>query len=66
MGSDVDLAIYGNFKPELINQVWGILENESPLPYQFDLVAVDDLIDEALLDHINRVGKVFYEGHTAD
>jgi uncharacterized protein len=59
-GSDVDIAIKG-FEVELLTaQVRGELNDESPLPYTFDIVALDTLENKALREHIQRVGISFY------
>ena len=34
--------------------------DELYLPYRVDLIIIKDIKDQDLLDHINRVGQVFY------
>ena len=51
-GSDVDLAIVGNER-----RVSDLLNEETPLPYFFDVVNLDKIRNEALRRHIERVGK---------
>lgn len=60
-GSDIDLALVGDsldlstlFKIE--NEIDDLL-----LPYKIDLSIFHKIENHALLEHINRVGKVFYE-----
>jgi predicted nucleotidyltransferase len=60
-GSDIDLTLCGE---QLSNQdLASILDDleESDTPYSFDLSIYDRLKDAALVEHIDRVGKVFYE-----
>lgn len=55
-GSDIDIAFKGN--SILLNDVIDIsieLE-ELLLPYKFDLIIFDRITEEALKEHINRVG----------
>ena len=60
-GSDIDLALDGS---ELtLHDVLDIsmeLE-ELNLPYKFDLIIRERIKEEALLDHISRVGIVLFE-----
>ncbi len=60
-GSDIDLTIKGDGVS--LSQLLKI-ENELDdllLPYKIDLSLLNKIEDEALLDHIRRVGVVFYE-----
>lgn len=59
-GSDVDIALKGHGVEFLTAQVSGILNEETPLPYTFDVVAFDTLENKALKEHIQRVGLSFY------
>lgn len=59
-GSDIDLTIEGTLN---FNQLM-VLENELEellLPYKIDLSLLSTIKNPDLLDHIARVGKVFYE-----
>lgn len=59
-GSDIDLVIQGN--PLTLSQLMRI-ENELDdllLPYKIDLSQLCNIDNDDLVDHINRVGKVFY------
>ena len=55
-GSDIDIALKG--KEILLNDVLdlSIELEELYLPYKFDLIIYDRIKEEALKDHINRVG----------
>ena len=59
-GSDIDLAIIGgDIDLALINKVENELD-DLYLPYTFDISIFRHIRNENLLDHINRVGVVFY------
>ncbi len=51
-GSDVDLAIIGNER-----EVAYRLNEETNLPYFFDVIHLQKISNKALLEHIERVGK---------
>ena len=60
-GSDIDLTLIGE---SLTYKIIGNIENdldELYLPYTFDISIYHLLENDKLLDHIGRVGKVFYE-----
>ncbi len=60
-GSDIDITLLGK---NLSNQtIFGIQDEieELYLPYSFDISIFDRIDNEDLMDHIQRVGKVFYE-----
>ena len=61
-GSDIDIAIYGervNF--DTISKLHALLEDESPMPYRFDIVDYSHLVHENLKSHIDRVGVPVFE-----
>ena len=51
-GSDIDLAIIGDER-----KISYILNEETFLPYFFDVVNLDKISNKNLLSHIKRVGK---------
>lgn len=53
--SDVDVAVDGDVSPLQAQFIAGDLE-ELPLPYHFDVVALRHITNEALREHIERVG----------
>ena len=58
--SDVDLAITeSNIDRSLIGQIISEINN-SNFPYLLDLQDFSTLKNKQLIDHIDRVGKVFY------
>ncbi len=60
-GSDVDLTLLGSgVTPKILAHVQRELEDGS-LPYTFDLSIQAHIKQDDLLDHIRRVGVVFYE-----
>ena len=61
-GSDIDIAIYGNdITFDVISSLHWALEEESSLPYFFDIVDYTHLEHKELKAHIDRVGVIFYE-----
>jgi len=55
LDSDIDIALDGNISPLEAESIAGDLE-EFPLPYRFDVVALRHATNEALLEHVERVG----------
>ena len=58
--SDVDMALWGRLSERLLATIAGELE-ELPLPYLFDIHDYSKIRHEPLRDHIDRVGKLFYQ-----
>ena len=60
-GSDIDITLKGE-KLTLSNSVYPITEelDELYLPYMFDISIFSYIKDQDMIDHINRVGLVFY------
>jgi len=59
-GSDIDLALKGS---DINSTVINKLSNEIDdllLPYSFDLISFSSITNPDLLDHIKRVGIIFY------
>ena len=59
-GSDIDFTLFGNLNYDDILKLKHEFE-ESTIPYLIDISIFNDLESESLIDHINRVGKIFYE-----
>lgn len=60
-GSDIDLTIVGNTVTQSdILKIAAELD-ELLLPYKIDLSLMRQIEDRAVIDHIKRVGVVFYE-----
>ena len=61
-GSDVDIALKGNkLSRETVTIVSYRLNEESFMPYRFDILSYDAITSEELRAHIDRVGMVVYE-----
>lgn len=61
-GSDIDLTLCGG--PDLtLDVLYRIIEDIDDLlmPYSFDLSIFNDISDQDVIDHIKRVGVLFYE-----
>ena len=60
-GSDVDIAIYGEkVNHTIARDISFVLNEESPLPYHFDIVVYNQITNADLIEHIDRVGVVIY------
>ncbi len=56
-GSDVDIALKGNkLTAEIVNHISYLLNEESLMPYKFDIVNYQTINNSDLLEHIDRVG----------
>jgi len=65
-GSDIDLTLYGEtLTLDHLARISAALD-DLLLPYTIDLSIYHRLEDAELLEHINRVGIVFYEGLQAE
>ncbi|KPA14755.1 DNA polymerase beta domain-containing protein region [Candidatus Magnetomorum sp. HK-1] len=58
-GSDIDLAIWTNTKKDLTGHFLTELE-ELSTPYFFDATDYNQIVNEDLKAHIDRVGKLIY------
>jgi len=60
-GSDVDIALKGkNLDFNIVSHLSYVLNEETPLPYRFDLLNYQTLNNDALKEHIDRVGREIY------
>ena len=60
-GSDIDLTFKGeNLTYDIVKRIWGELD-DSDSPYLFDLSIYHQLNNPNFVEHIDRVGKVFYQ-----
>lgn len=65
LGSDVDIAVKGNnISFRTISSINSKLNEETPLPYHFDILNYNSLTNLELLNHIDRMGKKFYDSST--
>lgn len=61
-GSDVDIALRGdNITITIVNSLSFTLNEESVMPYKFDVLNYHTIQNKELIDHINRVGKSIYQ-----
>jgi predicted nucleotidyltransferase len=59
IGSDVDIAIKGEkITHEIVTEIKYRLNEETTMPYFFDVVDYDKLQNEELITHIDQFGKV--------
>ena|ERR1035438_541513 len=58
-GSDVDIAIVCKDK-NIAGKISFILNEDSPLPYKFDVLDYNSISHQDLIEQINRIGIVFY------
>jgi predicted nucleotidyltransferase len=59
-GSDLDLALEGpGLQDQDLVRLAGYLD-ELPLPYRYDLTDYHAILNQALRDHIDRYGVVFW------
>lgn len=60
-GSDIDIALKGeSLEYDMISALSFYLNEESSLPYYFDVVHFEEISEKKLTEHINRVGCLFY------
>lgn len=62
VGSDIDLTLIGNSDLcyDDISNIQSELD-DTYIPYLFDISILSDISNPGLVEHINRVGKIFYE-----
>ena len=60
-GSDVDIALKGDIDWEIVSNLNNDLNEETTLPYMFDVLDYNSIDNIALREHIDRIGVVFYE-----
>lgn len=61
-GSDIDIAIFGDdITFNTLSSLHSMLEEQSPLPYLFDIIDYTHLKHNDLKEHIDRVGSTIFE-----
>ena len=61
-GSDVDIALKGKgISRDTASQISYLLNEETQMPYHFDVLASGLIRNTELTDHINRLGVMFYK-----
>jgi len=57
VGSDIDIALWGErITPKILQRIAYQLNEETIMPYFFDLVHYESITNDALLVHINELG----------
>lgn len=59
-GSDIDFALFGDLNKNLVSKV-AIAIDELNTPYMFDITNYNTIENENLKEHIDRIGKIFFE-----
>lgn len=59
--SDVDIALKGSITLQIVARVKALLEEESPIPYTFDVADYHTIETPAFKEHIDRHGLVIYK-----
>ena len=59
-GSDIDLTIIGDISFDDKMRISGQID-DLPIPYMCDLSILREIRNENLIEHIGRVGQIFYE-----
>lgn len=62
-GSDIDIALRGDVNFEMISRINFLLNEETNMPYHFDVLNINELQNNDLIDHIERVGIKFFDQH---
>lgn len=61
-GSDVDIALKGkNLNFKITSHISCLLNEETNMPYKFDVLNYHTISNRDLVEHINRVGIIFYK-----
>ena len=61
-GADVDLALIGEqVTQQTVGRIRDVLDDESPIPYFFDVIHWDTIANEKLKGEIERTGQLIYQ-----
>jgi predicted nucleotidyltransferase len=65
-GSDVDIALKGKqLSFTIVARINSILNEETSMPYRFDVLNYETISNNELKEHIDRVGLVIYSKNNA-
>jgi predicted nucleotidyltransferase len=65
-GSDVDIALKGKqLSFMIVARINSILNEETSMPYRFDVLNYETITNNELKDHIDRIGLVIYNKNDA-
>lgn len=59
--SDVDIALFGKNLGAVLWKIHDQLEEDTPLPYYFDVLDYKAIKNSDLREHIDRVGKIIFK-----
>ncbi len=59
-GSDIDLTLIGDVSYSQLSSIENKID-DLLLPYSLDISIFSDIDNPDLIDHINRIGVIFYE-----
>ncbi len=59
--SDIDIALKGDVTFSILAQLKGDIENDSTFPYNLDVLDYNNISNQALKEHIDRVGMQIYK-----
>lgn len=60
-GSDVDIALKGkNLTDQAATHITSMLNEETLMPYKFDVLNYNTIRNKDLVEHIDGAGKIFY------
>ncbi|MEE9368754.1 MAG: nucleotidyltransferase domain-containing protein [Pontiella sp.] len=66
-GSDVDLALRGELLSfEEASRIAYLLNEETSMPYTFDVLQYETIKSPELVEHIDRVGVVVFQKHASE
>jgi len=60
-GSDVDIALKGKITFEIVSHISFLLNEETAMPYRFDVLNYNTIRNKELTEHIDRTGISFYQ-----
>jgi len=59
-GSDIDITLKGSITFDNLLRIESEIDDQM-LPYKLDVSIFEKLDNKKLIEHINRVGKIFYQ-----
>ena len=59
-GSDIDIALKGKLTFKIVSHISFVLNEETAMPYKFDVLNYHTIRNKDLTEHIDRSGISFY------
>lgn len=59
-GSDIDIALFGSLNSKIVNQIQTRLDEETKVPFFFDVLDYNSIQEPALKTHIDKHGKILF------